>query len=181
MDEPARQRPSPARVRSWEGASCLSRAAARRQEPVGLMPVYLIFLLVFFAVPGALLGWAHRDLVSRCRRPLLWCFAFVFTLGAFWDWLAVRTGVWRYDSAPTLGVWIDGLPVEEFLGFYLLGTFLIGVVCLVALRRWGTGGGAGASGSRRSGTPAAGASGSGGSATPAAGEREAEPRPRAGR
>ncbi|MFQ5890203.1 MAG: lycopene cyclase domain-containing protein [Gemmatimonadota bacterium] len=99
------------------------------------MPVYLIFLAVCFALPAALIGWLGRGLLRRYQRPLIWCFLFVFTGGALWDWIAVRTGVWRYDSAPTLGVWIDGLPIEEFLGFYILGTLLIGVVSLVVGRR----------------------------------------------
>ncbi len=88
------------------------------------MPVYLIYLLVFFAIPVLVLGWWRRDTVQRYRRTLLWCLVFVFTLGGLWDWLSVRTGVWFYDSAPTVGIWLAGLPVEEFIGFYVLGTLL---------------------------------------------------------
>jgi hypothetical protein len=43
--------------------------------------------------------------------------------------------VWRYDSAPTLGVWIAGLPIEELVGFYVFGTLLIVGVALLALGR----------------------------------------------
>ncbi|MFC1477332.1 lycopene cyclase domain-containing protein [candidate division KSB1 bacterium] len=99
------------------------------------MYAYTYFLLVFFLVPCALLYVALRHELRRYKRTILWCFVFVFTIGLVWDWLAVRTDVWRYDSAPTLGLWIDGLPVEEFIGFYVLGTFLIiGVVLLIRKR-----------------------------------------------
>lgn len=99
------------------------------------MPVYALFLIVFFALPALALGWLLRAELRRYRRTLLWCLAFVYTIGAGWDWLSVRTGVWRYDSAPTLGIWIDGLPIEEFVGFYAFGTLLIAGVALLALGR----------------------------------------------
>ncbi|MFC1554851.1 lycopene cyclase domain-containing protein [candidate division KSB1 bacterium] len=95
------------------------------------MYVYLIFLAVFFLVPGVVLFFALRKEIFRYKRTILWCFVFVFTVGLIWDWLSVKTGVWRYDSARTLGIWIDGLPVEEFIGFYILGTFLIIAVLLL--------------------------------------------------
>ncbi len=99
------------------------------------MYVYLTFLLIFFLAPVALLSWFNRHELRAHRRTVLWCLVFVFTLGWLWDWLSVQTGLWWYDSAPTLGLWLDGLPVEEFLGFYLLGTLLIVNVVLLVLRR----------------------------------------------
>jgi lycopene cyclase domain-containing protein len=65
----------------------------------------------------------------------LWLLAFVYTAGWFWDWLSWRTGLWRYDTAPTLGLWITGLPVEEFVGFYLLATAFMFLVVLAIFRR----------------------------------------------
>lgn len=52
-------------------------------------------------------------------------FLFVYTVGWFWDWLSVKTGVWSYDTGHTFGIWIDGIPIEEFIGFYFFGTLLI--------------------------------------------------------
>jgi hypothetical protein len=34
-----------------------------------------------------------------------------------------------------LGVWIDGLPIEEFVGFYVFGTLLIIGVPLLLIER----------------------------------------------
>jgi lycopene cyclase domain-containing protein len=96
---------------------------------------YLNFLLLFFGLPILVLGWRLRSELRRYPRTLAWCFGFVFTVGWFWDWLSWRTGVWRYDTAPTVGWWIGGLPVEEFIGFYVLGTLLIVLVSLAFLRR----------------------------------------------
>ncbi|MCX6631103.1 MAG: lycopene cyclase domain-containing protein [Candidatus Solibacter sp.] len=96
---------------------------------------YLVFLLIFFGAPTLLLGWHMRRETARYRRTALWLLLFVCTAGWFWDWLSWRTGLWRYDTAPTLGVWIAGLPVEEFVGFYVLSTALMFLVVLTVFRR----------------------------------------------
>ena len=98
------------------------------------MSVYAVFLLTFFVGPALALGWLVRRELRRYRRTVLWAFVFTGTIGLLWDWLSVRTGVWRYDARPTLGVWVGGLPIEEFVGFYLFGTLLIIEVALLALR-----------------------------------------------
>lgn len=98
---------------------------------------YLAFLLLFFALPLVPLVWLTRRRLAGCRRTLFWSLAFVVAMGGPWDWLSWKTGVWRYDSGPTLGLWFQGLPVEECVGFYLLGTLLIATVTL-ALSRGGS-------------------------------------------
>ena len=99
------------------------------------MPVYLIYLLVFFVLPVLVLAWPLRDVIGKYKRTIAWSLLFIYTIGFVWDWLCVRTGVWRYDSAETLGIWFVGLTVEEFVGFYVFGTLLIVGVVLLFLRR----------------------------------------------
>ena len=99
------------------------------------MPVYLIYLLIFFVTPVLVLAWMLRDVIVHYKRTILWSLFFIYTLGFVWDWLCVRTGVWRYDSAKTLGIWLVGLTAEEFIGFYVFGTLLIVGVVLLALRK----------------------------------------------
>ena len=99
------------------------------------MYVYLIFLLLFFGLPLLVIGWFVRRELRRYRRTVLWCLVFVYTIGWFWDWLSIKTGVWRYDSAETVGFWLGGMPVEEFIGFYVLGSLLIVGVVFSVLKR----------------------------------------------
>ena len=96
---------------------------------------YLVFLLIFFGAPTLLLAWRLRREIAQYRRTARWLLVFVFTVGWLWDWLSCRTGVWRYDTASTLGLWVAGLPVEELVGFYLLGTAFMFLVVLAVLRR----------------------------------------------
>lgn len=102
------------------------------------MPVYLAFLLGLVALPAVVIAVAARRSLWQHRRTFAWSLAFVVTAGGAWDWLSWRTGVWRYDTAPTLGIWLSGLPIEEFLGFYVFGTLLIVCTALLALERVGS-------------------------------------------
>lgn len=95
---------------------------------------YLVFLLLFFALPALPLAWFCRKNLVRYRSTALWTLIFVCTVGAIWDWFSWKTGVWRYDSGRTLGPWLWGLPAEEFIGFYFLGTLLIILVSFLFLR-----------------------------------------------
>jgi len=99
------------------------------------MPVYLIYLVVFFGIPILLLALFRGSFFRRYRRTFFWCVLMVVSVGGLWDWLSVRTGVWRYDSAPTLGIWFAGLPVEEFVGFYLMAPALIFLLVLTLVYR----------------------------------------------
>jgi lycopene cyclase domain-containing protein len=99
------------------------------------MPVYLIYLLIFFVIPVLVLAWLLREVIGKYQRTIAWSLFFIYTIGFVWDWLCVATGVWRYDSAETLGIWFAGLAVEEFVGFYIFGTLLIVGVVLLFLRK----------------------------------------------
>lgn len=95
---------------------------------------YALFLSLFFLLPAALAGLFVRRAIRAIPRTLLSVFTLVLFVGGFWDWLAVRSGLWRYAGNQTIGLWLAGLPLEEFLGFYILGPLLIVVVTLVCLR-----------------------------------------------
>ncbi len=100
------------------------------------MPVYLVYLLAFFAPPVLALAWLLRREARRFPRTILWSLLFVYALGLPWDVLSTRTGVWRYDVAPTVGIWLDRLPIEEFVGFNVLAVLLIDAAVLLALKGW---------------------------------------------
>ena len=99
------------------------------------MPVYLIYLSIFFVLPVLILGWITRKELIKYKKTILWCLVFVYAFGFIWDWLAVQTGVWKYDSAETIGIGLDGIPVEEFIGFYIFGTLFIAFVIVLVRRR----------------------------------------------
>ena len=75
---------------------------------------YLIWLALFIGLPlAALLRW--RRLLWARRRALAWVTAGSLVGGWAWDALSVKLGIWYYEPANTVGVWMLGLPLEEWL------------------------------------------------------------------
>jgi lycopene cyclase domain-containing protein len=60
--------------------------------------------------------------VYRRPRALLATIVPVVIVFGGWDLLAVRYGDWWYSGRYTLGVWLAGLPVEEWLFFLVVPT-----------------------------------------------------------
>ncbi len=75
---------------------------------------YLVWLAVFIGVPLlALLRWRH--LFAPRGRALLWIVAGSLVGGWMWDALSVRWGIWFYAPSNIFGLWLIGLPIEEWL------------------------------------------------------------------
>lgn len=61
---------------------------------------------------------------------------FALAFAVPWDFLAIRTRIWYFTEPQVVGVWLLGLPVEEWL-FISLVTALLTTVAVLAWRRWG--------------------------------------------
>ena len=54
--------------------------------------------------------------------------------GWLWDGIAIQVGVWYYDPATIAGVWLLGMPLEEWL--WIVGvTLMFGSVTVVWMER----------------------------------------------
>jgi lycopene cyclase domain-containing protein len=98
---------------------------------------YLLWLLIFIFLPlFALVVWQRQ--VWRQWRALGLSLAGSLMGGWAWDAVAVRRGLWFYHPGNIVGVWIAGLPIEEWL--WIVGvTLLFGVVTVVVAERTGVG------------------------------------------
>ncbi|MFQ6015081.1 MAG: lycopene cyclase domain-containing protein [Anaerolineae bacterium] len=80
------------------------------------MPGYLSFLILFLWLPLVLLWIPKYELFLRYKKTFLLVILVTFLFGLPWDLLAVISGLWRYDSSPTLGIWLTPyLPLEGYL------------------------------------------------------------------
>ena len=100
------------------------------------MSVYLIFLAIFFFLPTFLLWFVWWQTLWHYKKVFLYTLIPTCLFGVPWDLLSVKSGLWGYDSAPTLGIWVfgthaTGLPIEE-LGFTLLFPIFLTTVVIVA-------------------------------------------------
>ncbi len=91
---------------------------------------YLIWLLLFLALPLLAVALAAPRALWRQRRALALTVAGSLVGGWAWDVLAVRLGAWHFDPSRTLGCWLAGLPLEEWL--WIVGTALL-FACLTVL------------------------------------------------
>ncbi len=96
---------------------------------------YAVWLALFMGLPLLLLmRW--RALFWLRRRALALAVVGSLAGGWAWDALSVRLGIWFYRPDDILGVWIVGLPIEEWL--WIIGvTVLFGLTAIVILEQQG--------------------------------------------
>ena len=95
---------------------------------------YIIWLALFIGVPLLALLFAARGAFWRKWRALAWVLAGALVGGWAWDAGIVRLGAWYYDPNNILGLWIAGLPIEEWL--WIVGvTLLFGALTIVLEER----------------------------------------------
>jgi lycopene beta-cyclase len=68
-------------------------------------------------LPLEIIGGAR---VYRRPKALIVTLASVLTVFAGWDLIAVHGGEWRFSARYILGLWLAGLPVEEWLFFLVI-------------------------------------------------------------
>lgn len=96
---------------------------------------YLPFLLAW-ALPVLALQWlAGGRYLWRERRRWPWV---VLGLGGYLslaDAVAIAAGVWRFNAAALIGIWLGPLPLEEAL-FYLLTAAMVVQGFVIAWAAW---------------------------------------------
>lgn len=85
---------------------------------------YLPFLLVW-ALPIVAIEWlAGARHLWRERRVWPWIVLALTAWFTLADAVAIAAGVWRFDAASLLGLYLGPVPVEEIL-FYLLTSMMV--------------------------------------------------------
>lgn len=99
---------------------------------------YLRWLAVFLALPLAVMWATHLGLLWSQRRAILAGALWALLFSVPWDFWAIRMRVWTFPSDTHLGLWIGGLPLEEYL-FIVGATMFVASVTLVLGARGGRG------------------------------------------
>lgn len=95
---------------------------------------YIYWLILFIGLPLLTLTiWQWRAFWHR-RRAIGLALLGAAVGGWAWDALAVQLGAWYYQESNIIGIWIGGLPLEEWL--WIAGvTLLFGAVTVVLMER----------------------------------------------
>jgi lycopene cyclase domain-containing protein len=90
---------------------------------------YIIWLALFMGLPLLyLMRW--RSLYVPRQRAIALAVLGSLAGGWAWDALSVRLGIWYYTRENILGLWIAGLPIEEWL--WIVGiTLMFGLLTIV--------------------------------------------------
>lgn len=97
---------------------------------------YLIWLLLFVALPLVCLWGIYRDVLVR-----YWRIVFLAPIGSLifsfpWDYISIQEHIWYFEKPYVVGIWIFGLPLEEYL-FIVLVTLLFASISAVVWNRIG--------------------------------------------
>ena len=96
---------------------------------------YIYWLSIFVWLP-LLLMWAFnlRYLLSY-KKTFLLCIFWSLVFSVPWDYWAIRTQIWIFPADTNLGIWIGGLPLEEYF-FIVFVTLLASTITLLLKRRF---------------------------------------------
>jgi lycopene cyclase domain-containing protein len=92
---------------------------------------YLPFLLVW-ALPVIALQWVVGwRYLWRERGFWPWIVLGLGTYFSLADAVAIRAGIWRFDTTSLVGWWLGPVPVEEVLFYLLTATMVVQAVVIV--------------------------------------------------
>lgn len=95
---------------------------------------YLIWLSIFVWLPTLLLFIFNFKLLWKYKITLLHVMFFALIFSIPWDLLAVNTHIWFFPTSNNLGIFIGGLPLEEYL-FIICVALFAGCLTIIAKYR----------------------------------------------
>lgn len=91
---------------------------------------YLWWLLLFCALPLTALWILYFDILRRSVRILVLAIIGALLVSVPWDVISIQERIWFFETPHILGVWLLGLPIEEWL-FIIIVTALFASITLV--------------------------------------------------
>jgi len=85
------------------------------------MPVYLLLYIGLFWVPiGILSLWMWGTLDPSARRAFWWAIFIMAGLTTVMEYVFMAFHIWSFSQKidPLLGLWIAGVPIEEFVFWF---------------------------------------------------------------
>jgi lycopene cyclase domain-containing protein len=96
------------------------------------MDSYPIWLALFVILPLALLWAFARHTLMKYARMLGFTVLGCLAVSVPWDILSVNDHIWYFQQPHVLGIWLLGLPLEEYV--YIAGVGLL--ACSVVILLW---------------------------------------------
>lgn len=91
---------------------------------------YIVWLTIFVWLPTVLLWLTHLKTLKKYLRTFSFCVFWALVFSIPWDLWATKTNIWSFPAGHNLGIWIGGLPLEEYF-FIVFVTFLVSTLTIV--------------------------------------------------
>ncbi len=91
---------------------------------------YLIWLALFVLAPTGLLWAFYSKVLKRHWRVIFLAPVYALIFSIPWDYISIQERIWYYQTPYIAGLWIFGLPLEEYL-FIIFVTLLFANISAV--------------------------------------------------
>jgi len=92
---------------------------------------YPLWLLLFLILPLALIGILKFQTLRKYWLALTLTAIGCLAIAVPWDMLAVKDHIWYFSEPYILGIWLWGLPIEEYVYIFFVGLLCASVTILV--------------------------------------------------
>ena len=96
---------------------------------------YIYWLSIFVWLPLLILWVVNWKYLSRYKKTFLYCIEWALLFSIPWDIWAVKVQIWLFPQDTNIGLWIGGLPLEEYF-FIIFVTMLISTIVLLLRRKF---------------------------------------------
>ncbi len=97
---------------------------------------YLAWIGIFVVIPLVALWIFNFSYFKEHIKVFLLAIIGSIIFSFPWDFIAVKEQIWLFEEPYILGIWLAGLPLEDWL-FFVLVTVLFTSVTLLFWKKWG--------------------------------------------
>ncbi len=101
------------------------------------MRIYPLWLCIFVFLPLLIIWLFEFKKLRKYGKVILLAEIGSFVFATPWDMIAVKDKIWYFTEPHILGIWLFGLPIEEYL-FIIFVALLFVSITLLIWERWGT-------------------------------------------
>ena len=95
---------------------------------------YIFWLLIFVLIPTIILWVIYPFIIKKYYRTLILCSVGSLIFSIPWDIWAKKTNIWYWPRYKIIGVYLFGLPLEEYL-FIIFATVFISTITLILRKK----------------------------------------------
>ncbi len=93
---------------------------------------YWLWLSIFVFAPMLLMLVFRGKPLSKYKKTILLCGIGSLVVSAPWDFFSIKDSLWWFPREEILGIWISGLPIEEWIFISFIGMELSMLAILFA-------------------------------------------------